>query len=654
MSSILKLFFLICCVLFRIDSLAQIKGFPYGMVSRQELSMKSYAFDSTASALVLNEFGDAFFEDGKIIFNYHVKVKILKSEGTRQANFRIVLRKNESNQDELVDLQGMTHFMDGSQLKSRSLEKHLIFREVNPTYELVKFALPNAQVGSVLEVSYQIKTPFILVFWPWEFQSEIPKIYSEYHAKIPANYTYNISLRGYLKLTKNETGLERDCFSFGSAKADCSTLIFGMKDVPAFREEEFMTASSNFISAINFELSEIKYFDGRIDKVTKEWKDVEQELVDHNDFGGQIKKARKVLEDKVKEITAGVSDPLVRAKKIYAWIKANYNWNERFGKYADKGIKYAFENKKGNVGDINLSLLGALQSADLNANPVLLSTRDNGLPNSLYPVLSDFNYVVVQLVIDTNTYLLDATDHYLPFGLLPERCLNGKGRLLAKKNSVEIDLTPKSKGRIVNTLNIKLGNDGELKGAFQVSSFDYKALEKRKSIKSFSNLESYRKELIERWSLKDVKNLTIENLDDHEKPLLEKMEIEFNPHDASSVAQIYFNPFMVGQWNANPFKSTQRNFPIDFGVSQEEITLLSVEFPASFKIDEKPPNVALALPNKGGTSKFSYTELNDKLNIYYSLNLTKPIYDAAEYLSLKDLFERMIQIKQTDLVFVKK
>jgi hypothetical protein len=51
-----------------------------------------------------------------------------------------------------------------------------------------------------------------------------------------------------------------------------------MRNIPAFVEEDYMTARSNFLAAVHFELSEIVYFDGRTDKLTQEWKDAENEL----------------------------------------------------------------------------------------------------------------------------------------------------------------------------------------------------------------------------------------------------------------------------------------------------------------------------------------------------------------------------------------
>ncbi|MFM9837110.1 MAG: transglutaminase domain-containing protein [Cyclobacteriaceae bacterium] len=617
--------------------------------------MQTYTPDSSAIAVVLDEFGEVYFDNdnGNMIIEYHKKIKVLRKEGVEQANFSILLRKGDSRKEEMKSVEGITYYFENGNVKNSALDKKAIFYEENPAYTQVKFTLPNAVVGSTLEVKYIISSPFIFNLYPWEFQSDIPKVQSEFWALIPGNYSYNAALKGFLKLTTSQTELVKECFSFGSAKADCSLLKYGMKNIPAFKEEEFMTAKSNFLSAINFELEQIKYFDGRVDKITKEWKDVEEELQTHADFGTQIKKARNLFEKEISPLLVGVTDPLEKAKKIYNWIKPHYSWNDYLGKYTENGVKKSFETKKGNVGDINLSLLGALQAAELSANPVLLSTRANGLPNSLYPVLSDFNYVVVQLVIGENSYLLDATDHFMPFGLLPEMCLNGKGRLLAKKNSLDIDLIPKGKEKSVTTISVKLNEEGALQGSLQINAFDYQALESRKKIMSYSNREDYIKALEKRWNAKEIKNYEVTNLQELEKNLAEKMEITFDAHDATNVQQIYFNPFIAGRWTDNPFKSTERTFPVDFGVAQEETVLLTLEYPVNFHLDEVPKNIALAMPNKGGKFLFQCVNLGNKLTISYSLSLTKAIYDAQEYHSLKELFARIVQLRQTDLVLIK-
>ncbi len=634
---------------------AQEHGFPYGTtVTLNDLTKNKFELDTTASAIVLNEFGEAYFESGTglLIVTIHKLVKVLDKEGLSEGNFTLYLRKSGSQQDELHSIKGVTHYIKNGEKKSMELDKKSIFYEKNASYDLVKFTLPNVEVGAIVEVKYVLSTPFRLNYWPWEFQSEIPKLYSEFWANIPANYLYNVSLRGYLKLDKNESELVKECFRMGGV-SDCSRMKFAMRNIPAFREEKYMTAKSNFLSAISFELSEVKYFEGGGRKITESWEDVYKRLFDHDDFGVQIKKARGVFKSKVKDITNGISDPKEKAKKIYAWIQSYYEWDGHFGEYTNKGVKEAFENKKGNVSEINLSLLGALQAADLIAYPVILSTRENGLTTSLYPVLSEFNYVIVQFRAGDEYILLDATDSFMPFGMIPERCLNGSGRLLIEDVALQVDLVPSMKSRRVSNLALKLDDAGELSGTLQVKYFGYEAVNKRKEIKSFSNNAAYIKSISDRWKVREIRNHKIEGLEDLESALVEETEIDFNSHDASSAQRIYLNPFIVGLWNSNPFKASERKYPVDFGVAMEEIILLSLEYPAGFKLDEIPKNVALVLPNKGGNFKFSFNDLANKINILYSLTLAKPVYEASEYFVLKDLFERMLQLKQTDLVFIK-
>jgi hypothetical protein len=636
-----------------INTFAQGNGFAFGEVSLKELEMRDYPHDSSAVAVVLNEFGEVFFEDGKMILEYQKKVKILKQEGVDEANFSVFLRKNDSNKEVIHSIEGVTHYLENGSLKNSKLERNAIFYEENPTYTLVKFTLPHATTGSLIEIKYSVSSPFIFNLYPWEFQSDIPKLRSEFWTKIPANYSYNASLKGLLKLTMNESKLVRNCFTFGTASADCGLSKFAMTNIPAFKVEKFMTAKGNFLSAINFELEEIKYFDGRVDKITKEWKDVEEELLEHEDFGGQIRKTRNLFEGEIAKLLEGVIDPLDKAKAIYNWIKRQYTWNEKLGKYAENGVKKAFEIKTGNIADINISLLGALRSADLSTNAVILSTRLNGLPNSLYPVLSDFNYIVVRLTIGENSFLLDASEKLMPFGLLPEMCLNGKGRLLAKKNSSDISLEPCGKEKTVTTLTLKLNEQGILSGKLKKYAYDYNALDERKLILSYSTRDDYIKALEKKWSASEIKNYSIENLEELEKPLIETMEIVFEGSNAATINRIYFNPFIAGKWKDNPFNSKDRIFPVDFGVAQEETVVLILEYPAEFHLDEIPQNIALALPNKGGKFLFNCSHVGNNLNISYSLNLARAVYSAEEYHSLRELFTRIVQLKQTDLVFIK-
>src|SRR6202012_5197682 len=95
-------------------------------------------------------------------------------------------------------------------------------------------------------------------------------------------------------------------------------------------------------------------------------------------------------------------------------------------------IKTTFKNRNGNEADLNLLLTAMLRHEKIDADPVILSTRDNGFAADIYPLLSRFNYVVVRASIDSTWQYLDASESWLAFGRLPERCYNGYARIIRK------------------------------------------------------------------------------------------------------------------------------------------------------------------------------------------------------------------------------
>jgi hypothetical protein len=638
---------------------AQDNSFPFGQVTYRDLNMKMYDKDTSAIAVVLAEFGEAYIENGNdfnLIFEYHTRIKILKKSGLNLADIEIPLRKADGKKEVLREVKASSFTIENGSMKEVPFAGRNIFTENRNKYlDVKKFAIPNVQAGSVVEFKYTLESPFIFNFRNWEFQSDIPKVSSEYWALIPGNYLYNITLRGFLKPSRSESQLVKECFTPGGGnKADCALYKYAMKDVPAFYEEDYMTARSNFISAMNFELAEIKHFNGRVDKVTEEWKDAEQELRVHPEFGVQLKRGKDIVDEHIRTLLTNEFDPLIKARKIYDFIKGWYRWNGSYGKYSELGIKKAFDQKTGNVGDINLSLVAALRYAKLDVEPVILSTRENGLPIELHPVLSDFNYVVAKVNIGDKVFLADATDDFHPFGILPERCLNGKGRVLGEKESYWIDLKPADRAKQISILNLKLDTDGVMRGTLQTSYSGYDAIDQRKKMAAFNSHEEYIRDLDNKLNRIEIKGFEIKNLNDLTNPVVQSLKIEIVAFDDASAGNFMLNPFIMGKWEQNPFRSTSRLYPVDFGIPMEMITVLNLEYPEDFEILNLPDKTALSLPNSGGRFLLEIQQLDNKITLNSSLTISRTIFSSDEYAYLKELFNRIIQIQNGDLIFRKK
>jgi hypothetical protein len=644
-------------------SRAQDYGFPFGKITLKELSENTYARDTGAAAVYLDEYGETTIVQGEesniLVHKYHAKIKILKTAGLEQANFEIPLYRSDERQQVLRTIQATTFSLDNVSMRETPLDPGNIFTENrNKYWQVKKFALSNVQVGSVIEVAYEMESPFIWNFKTWEFQSEIPKIKSEYVATIPAVYTYNISLNGFLKLTRNDSKLIKSCMGSGSALAsgysvDCSQFRYGMVNIPAFKEEDYMTAKKNFISAIHFELAEIRYLDGRVDKITMEWKDAEYELKRHDFFGMQLKKNGDLLKDEIAALVGTETDPLIKAKKIYQFIQQYFLWNGDDELFSD-GIKTAVQNKKGNSADINLFLVGALRRQKIDASPVILSTRDNGVVSDLYPVLTGFNYVVAAIKINDKVYLADATDDLHPFGVLPEKCLNGKGRLLDESGSSWIALNPGDRGKNVLMINARLGADGIVHATLQNTMSGYEAIDFRKAYSSYSGQKDYLDGLKSKVPEIEITSLELSQLDDLEKPVIRTLEVEMTAFDEASGGSFLFNPFILGKLKENPFKSNARLYPVDFGAPMELTTIMNFEFPADVELLNLPENVGLSLPNSGGRYIVDAKALDNKVTLTNSLQINKTVFTSQEYHYLKELFQKVVDIQNTDLMFRKK
>ena len=411
-------------------------------VNLNDLRMKSYEKDSTANALVLYESGNSYVDknDFDLITKEEHKVKILKREGFKNSDVTLYLFNTKSKSEKIKDIIATTYnLVDGDVIKTKLNEKDIFREKYNDNYTLVKFTMPNIKVGSVITFSYKLISPFMFKYKGWDFQSDVPKLYSEYRTSIPGNWQYNIKLVGEKKLFINESVIKNNCLDGGRGSyAHCVNSTYAMKDIPAFIEEDYMTSKYNYLARIEYELKTISAFDGTVTDYTKTWKDADKEFRTDKDIGRQLNKSIK-LEDHIDTNIINETDHLEKAKAIYAHVQEKYTWNEEYKIFTNVSVKGLTKNKSGNVSSINILLHNLLKEANIDAKAVLISTRNNGFPTKIYPVISGFNYLIVQASIDGKTYLLDATDKYLSFGEIPFRCLNMYGRLMDLKKRQRMD-----------------------------------------------------------------------------------------------------------------------------------------------------------------------------------------------------------------------
>lgn len=636
----------------------QMEGFP-AISERSFETIVSPIIDSGSHAVVLWEQGTTeivLHEAGRglrLNHKYGVRIKILDREGFEKANYVLPLFKIGSEFEYAQKITGFTHTFDG-QIQTMSMDKSAIFNErLNDYVQLTKLSLPNISEGSIIDIFYEVVSPDIFNFRTWKYQDDIPKLYSQYTAIIPALFEYNASLKGEYELTDFQSSKLEECFLLNGNRYDCSKLVYTMKNIPAFKEESYMLAPANYMSAINFELMQYHVPGGGTQVYTKDWKAVDIELLSDASFGKQLESNRDLRRILSSTVTSSDSD-LDKAKKIYQYFQNQIRWNQNYGKYTQVGVRQALEQRSGNIGDVNLGLIATLRQAGLEAYPVVLSTRQNGLPNPVHPVLSDFNYVIAQVNVDGQSYFLDASERNLPFGLLPLRCINGQGRIIySRKSSEWIDLENRFDARIDYAIMGEINEEGLFTGSLTRYYQGLTAFNQRNHIHSFSSVDTYLEDQMDRLNPIRIRDGQIENLDSLDDQLVESFEITLDLSKDMRDGQFSVNPIFVNRITTNPFNLEERNYHVDLGSKISESLTVSIRLPKSYSLQQQPKNVSFSLPEKAASYIYQSQSEMGLLQLRQTMTLNKAIYEPDEYYYLKEFFSMIIQHQRIDYIFKK-
>ena len=654
-------------------SFAQKPPVKFGDIPIDQLSMTKYQADTSASAVILVDYGESIIEYDQsngftLSFERLTRIKILTKDGLDWANFSIPLYHEGSSDEKVSGLKGTTYNLENGKVVETKLKNDAVFKEKqDANIDITKATMPNVKVGSVIEFTYKVRSDFIFNFQDWEFQSTIPTVWSEYRARIPEYFNYEKLMQGYITLVVNEktqtpatitlvskerTGERTTQTTFNTDKIDFQEYRFrwAAKDVPAFKAEPFITTSKDYISKINFELAFTQYPNQPIKRYMGSWEDINKQYAESPEFVGEVT-GNGFLKRTVEEITAGITTPEDRINAITNYIKKNVAWDGTSRKFISKPLKKVLDDKKGSSAEINLLLASMLEKADIKVSPVLLSTRDHGFVRETTPISSQFNYVICLAVVGEKSFLLDATEKLLSTGMLPERCLNGSGFVISKEGYQWVKLQTTTKSRTVVNADLTLSGSGELKGKLQIDRGGYDALASRKRYHSKEESE-YVKDFFgsRAW---EISKTEIGNAKDINQPLKETYDLVVTEHVVSTPEALYFNPVLLNRIEDNPFKLEAREYPVDYSSPFERIYMSRISIPEGYVVDELPQAKVLALPANAGRFTFSVTQVGNLLNVISNFQINKSIFSQTEYPNLREFYNQVVA-KQTEQIVLKK
>lgn len=645
----------------------------FGDIPMEDMEMTVYQKDSSAEAVILADYGQSSLVYTQINgfslkFERHLRIKILTKDGLDYANILIPLYHNDGRSEKLGKLKAATYNLESQKVIETKMKAENVFKEKrDENIYIARATLPNARVGSVLDISYEVESDFLFNFQDWEFQGLIPKRWSEYRAVIPEYFGYDKYMQGYVSLDINEheqapasivintserSGHYTTQTTYSNDKVEYIENRFRWvaKDVQAFKPEPFMTTSSDYISRMNFELAFTKFPNQGIKTYMGSWGDINRQFWSSSEFGGEVT-GNSFLKGIVDKLIDGIPEPEKKINAIANFVKENVSWDGDQRKFTTKSLRKVLEEKKGNSAEINLLLISMLDKADIKANPVLISTRDHGFVREQVPISSQFNYVICLATMGDKKVLIDATEKLLSVGVLPERCLNGRGLVIDEKEYSWADLQINPKSRHSSNADLVLSEDGIFSGKLQVERSGLEALEGRKQYLSRSEDECVADFVRGRpWT---ISSREILNIKDIQLPLKEVYKLDIAEAVDVTGDVMYFKPIIFDRIEANPFKSEKRDYPVDYGSSFDRIYMCRIALPSRFFVDELPKPKVINLPSNAGKYTYSVTMSGNVVNVISNLQVNKSLFTQEEYPNLREFFNQILA-KQAEQIVLKK
>lgn len=653
------------------------QNFKFGKVSEQELAEKLNPLDSTANATVL-------YKSEKINFDYrrgegfvqireiHERIKIYNKEGFDWATKKVRLyNKSSSNSESLQFIKGYTYNLVNGKVEEDKLKNDGIFEEeLNKYWKYKSFTMPNIKEGCVIEYKYEISSPYLAID-DIELQYTIPINRLEVSVKTPEYYIYNKLLNPKAAINpkivesrnnRSETIISRNGSIVNisiqtSSKITQSKLEFienvitcEESNIPALKDEPFVDNLKNYQAKLILELSATKFPNEPYNSLASTWESVTKTIYNDSDFGNQLDRSG-YYDDDINALISGETDDLKKIELIYNYVKSKVKWNGFYGFTSEIGARKAYIDGVGNSADINLMLISMLRYAGINADPVLVSTKNNGIP--LFPTRQGFNYVICFVANENFNVLLDATDKYGYFNTLPIRAINWQGRLIRENQSSDwISLSPNMLSNEITSLNVKMNSDLTIDGKVRLKKTHYVAKRFRDNFAGI-NSDEYIKYLE-----KDKGNLTVSDLEiENAKTVSEPINISYNYVLNDGVEEIgnnlYFSPLLFLTLKENPFKQDKRNYPIDFIYPTSYKYIVNIMLPDGYEVESLPESSKFQF--KGDQGEFMYLiKPNGKyLQLSMTFDLKTPFIMVEDYEYFKDFYTLLVE-KQAEKVVLKK
>jgi len=613
-------------------------GIGFQAISPDELKMTSEPNAPGAPAIILYRQVDRDDSRNAHEDNYF-RIKILNEEGRKYGDVEIPYFKGTGK---VTNIKARTIRPDGTVVNfDGNVFDKTVVKARGVKYLAKTFALPEVQVGSIIEYQYTIDfVDYFIYDSHWILSNELFTKKAAFSLKpYHRDYPRNLGLRW------NWQGIQT-----GPKEGPDRIVRMEAAGIPAFQTEDYMPPENELKARVDFIYSD-DYLEKNPDAF---WKKVGKRL--NSNLEGFIDK-RKAMEQAVAQIVSPNDTPEEKARKIYARVQQirNTSYEVRRTEAEKKRDK---EKEQSNVEDvwkrgygdgqqITWLYLALVKAAGLEAYGVWASDRNNYFLNTKLMDSSKLDANVVLLKLNGQDVYCDPGSAFTPFGELPWAETNTQGLRLDKDGGSWVTTTlPESDvSRIERKADLKLNEEtGGLEGKLVVTHTGLEARSPR--VEERVEDETARKRFLEdevKGFIPVAAEAELINSPDwtsSSTPLVAEFNIKVPGWSMSAGRRTMLAPGLFSSWEKHVFDHASRTYWIYYHYPSTKLDDITIDLPDGWQASSLPPEVKHELKVVGFAAKVE--EKDGKLHIVRKVSNDVVLLDSKYYGALQD-FYRMVR-----------
>lgn len=653
----------------------QVVNTKFGKPTDEEMAMTVYDADSTAEAVVLCRLTDVAYTiqfNGYLVdYREKIRIKVLKPGGERYAkvtipfmmakqgnanigglrfslatqNFEIGAARSDFDTvgssmsessvgdftDESVEELKATAYnlVNGKRVKSVLKKSEVKTEQIGDEQYQVSFTIPDVRVGTVIEYEYCLHSQLFWLLHDWYAQREIPVAFARLDMVIPRYLVFNIEEHGIqrLKCTTEQGSLHYKLESDPLAAPKVVTTnhyVFVGRNFAAIPADDYTWCPQDHCAGITAELRSYSLRGTMQMDYAKTWEQIDQMVLDTPELGKQMGEHSPFAADLKTAGIADIANYEARAVAVFKFITERVKWDGTYALWPAEAKTIVSKGQGTNV-DVNLLLIQALREVGLEADPVVLRTRNEGLIPYNFPSIIKLSSFVVAITSPSGTtHYVDASSVNGYLDVLPEPLLVERARLMKKgKKSQWVNLQQLKKSETITSIEATLTADGKVSGT---QTTLYKGLAALR----------YRQQ---------------KGLNDFAPEVEEKREISYQ--GAVSDGRISIPAFAEPPLKEQPFPEETRLTPVEYPCVSNDQVVVSLALPEGYTFAGKPQSSIIVTTDKSLDGRFVTQATDHRMNIRYQFSVNKPAVSEKLYADVRNLYDLLLKAVNTPLEFVK-